>query len=358
MDTYFEYMPLELNIEILNKCPDIDVGNLFTALSDMVASSELGKQLSFKELGVIPKEIYQWEDLFNVYHKVRKLGFNRYNIKHPIINQEYDDKLRACVIHESSDISTAPPRVRQLCTTLDRSKLTLANSYGVIPSTLLRFLYRENVYDRYPDLMIYILNPLCNIHDYQSVEDILDILIQKYGNLTSLPQMSKDNLKEYLRVFDKLLDNILNDKEMNVDDKIRIIKKFKTLYGPTLGYRDSLLDYFDNLSGVTNENVKVIKTLLEIYPHFIENELLKYLPKIAIDVIKRLDIDISFNNMMYFAHKEAIEYIISSGKYERELSDQNTRQMLLINIKDRITQHVSLDYFLEMVEWINKIMKR
>lgn len=349
METYFELTPLDVKIEILSKCSWKDVENLFLVITDfklvnvggssvrvidVESYNTLGRRLSFKEFGIIPKESYAWTEVFKIYYKVRQLGFDRFNIKNPLIDRQYDN-----ILHEY---------IRPI-------KLTLANSYGITPSVLLRFLYRENIYDKSPDILIGILIPLYQIHDYQSIEDILDFIIQKYGNLASLPGAvggGNPVWPEYRATLDDIFDKILLDEPIDVEITIRLLEKLKLLSPVSKDDYDAI----DTYLRAHPANDKVIKTLIKIFPNFFERDLLLYGDILFIDIIKRFNIDVQFHIILTRITTATVKYILHSGKYTQELSDKDSRQRLIVQIYNAVRQDYNLEYFLEMITLINEIM--
>lgn len=356
MNTYFEAMPIELKVELISKCRWLDVGNLMIVFSEIENGNELGKLVSFKEFGIVPKESYAWIDVFEIYYRVMLLGFNRYNIKHPIIDNKYDEKLLICNRTARSDMSKERKR---MCDELDKWRLSLANSYGVYPSDLLRFLYREGIYNRSPELMLSILQPLQDLVDYRSIEDIIDFIIQKYGTLMKLPGVTQESDKkwqEYAGLLDIVFNKMLRSVNPDVTTKVRLLKKIRLLSPPSINDDDYVIDYLYQEGKVTDENREIMRTLIELYPEFFTVNLIKYDPGIFINIITQFNIDIPFSVISTSGRDVVIEYITSSGKYEQELSDDENRKILVRVIYDELKEGDNTDYFLKMVRLINSIM--
>lgn len=353
MDTYFNFIPLELDILLLSKASSEDVGNLLITLNSIYTLDILGRELSIKIFNVKPKFNYSWGEVFKVYYQVKKLGFNEVNIKSPIIDRSYDQELISCTGYEREGKPLRGDKLKT-CQNLDRRRLTLANSYGVLPSELLRFLYKEGIY--IPDILTYmwILIPLMRLHEYQSVEKIIDWIVRSYGNISNddLPLGSS-------RIIDEVIHLTLKSGDPQ-QDKVKLIEKIGHLIKSADFFSDYTEKYLQQTE-LTNENIDVIKVLLDVFPEIMSNEvLLHFHPKIIIDMANTFHIDISYDVISSLSDNSDIililEYILS-GRYSQELSNPENRDILLGYIYDNLRNYneYNLAQFKRLSQLIYKI---
>lgn len=341
MDTYFEKIPLEINIIILTKSQPKDVGNLIRSLSLIYDPNLIGKELSIKLFDIKPKFNYDWAKVFETYFQVMQRGFNKDIIKSPIIDAIYDSRLIQYTksgYRLGKHINHGP------------YQLSLANSYGVVPSELLRFLYKEGIYVPTLDLQFQLLPPLMYMEDHVSVAEIIDWYIH-IGVGKNMPD-------RWIQIIEKTISLILSSK-ISVDIKVDLIKKIRLI--DTESYNVSIIEYILELRNLNDDNISIVGALLDLYPDAIlDINILTRNTQIFLEISNTFNVTIPFDNISMLSEYGNVviilEYILS-GKYENELSNVDVRNALLQELRDnlKVTEY-SLDDFKKISLLMHKLV--
>lgn len=324
MDTYFNSLPLELNILILSKSSSEDVKNLFDTLGLVYDPDILGRELSIKVFNVRPKFNYKWGDLFTVWYRVKKLGFNVNNIKSPIIDDRYDNIL----------IRIGPDKYY--------NKLTLANSYGVLPSELLRFLYKENIYVRSPALNISVLFPLIILDEFYTADTILEE--RNIGVDINISDV----------IFDKATNHLLSLQDLeSIPIRTSLVRSIHRIYSLDIE------KYVISQHNLDVFNTDMLRTLIDLgYLH----KILEYNTKLGLILIKNFDLDVPLGLVGTFWDSTDLILVLDfifSGRYSHQLSIKSNKDFLLRNIYSKLDDSdgkYTLDEFKKIVAYANRLL--
>jgi hypothetical protein len=355
MNTYFEFLPLELNVLILAKVNTVD---LFFVLEDIYDSDILGKALTIDIFGIRPRYRYNWLTLFDTYYKVKSLGFTLDTLRSPTINVNYDNILNQCTLYGSGQhVGWFDYQRDCILLTKTKQQLTLANSYGVIPSDFLKFLYREGVYEASLLLQVNLLLPLMQAGDFESVNKILlDIFKLSEADLDNLVQEIY-TLYDYRKEFDdRLIGYVLSINDVSsVRIRSDILSKMIYIFDAS----DKVVEeYIQKQDRLTPYNLDIIKVLVNSK---LSRIILNSNPSIYFEATDFFRIPISFEDIKNFRESHdllrILDYIFS-GRYPDELSDESNKDYLLNQIYYNLAgkEHYDLDTFKKIVAYANMLI--